>query len=150
GRRDLQLAQVLTAWGERDAAAAPARALYLARRARSADPQSSSAARLDDDLSRNHRAWPGKLAVVAGIAALAAGIWARSQVSAIEDDLRMHARPGAEVDSMLAARDRYDAIGTGLLVAAPVLSIGGVALVISGRPTFTPTSPAELPALGGQ
>jgi hypothetical protein len=150
GHRDVQLGEVLSAWAERDAASAPAQALYLARRARGADPAQPRAARLDDDLSRNHRVWSGRLAIVAGIVALAAGIYMRSQVSAIEDDLAAHPRSGADVDRLLAERDRDDVIGTGLLVAAPVLSIGGAFWVLSGQPSYTPTSPAELPALAGR
>jgi len=148
GQRDHELAQVLTTWAERDAQAAPARALYLARRARSADPSASRAAELDDDLSRNHRVWPGRLAIIAGIVALVAGVYARNQVGAIESDLAAQARPGADVERMLGERDRYDALGTGLLVAAPVLSIGGMLFIWSGKPSYAPTSPAELPAMG--
>lgn len=144
---DPELADVLARWAERDAARTPAQALFLARRARRADPGQSRAADVDDDLSRNHRAWSGKLMVVAGIAALAAGIYMRTRVGAIEDDLAMHARPGDEVERELARRDRYDAIGTGLLVAAPAISIGGMLFTFSGRPTYSPTSPAELPVL---
>jgi hypothetical protein len=92
--------------------------------------------------------WPGRLMVLAGVAALAVGIYARTRVGAIEDDLAMTARPGDEVERMLARRDRYDMIGTGLLVAAPVLGIGGITIMVSGNPSYTPTSPAELPALG--
>src|SRR4051812_7827502 len=125
GGHDVQLAEVLTTWAERDEDAQPGRALYLARRARSADPRHDRAADLDDSLSRNHRALTGKLAMVAGFVALAAGIYAYTRVSAIEDDLKAHPRSGAEVDAALADRDRYDMIGTGLLVAAPVISIGG-------------------------
>lgn len=148
GTRDPQLAAVLTTWAERDAAHAPAQALFLARRARSADPDHRDARDIDDDLSRNHRVWPGRLMVVAGIAALAVGIYARSRVGAIENDLAMQIRPGDEVERQLAKRDLYDAVGTGLLVAAPALSIGGIVFTLSGQPSYTPTSPAELPALG--
>ena len=148
GGRDPQLAQVLTAWAERDAKAAPGRALYLARRARSANPDDAHAADLDDDLSRNHRVWAGRLTIVAGFVALAAGIYAHSRVSAIENDLAMHARPGDEVERALADRDRFAVVGTGLLIAAPVISFGGALLMWSGKPSYTPKSPAELPALG--
>jgi hypothetical protein len=147
GGHDLQLAEVLTTWAERDADDQPGRALYLARRARLADPGHGGAADLDDDLSRNHRALTGKLAMVAGFVALAAGIYAYSRVSAIEDDLKAHPRSGAEVDAALADRDRYDMIGTGLLVAAPVVSIGGFVWMMSGNPSYSPVSPGELPAL---
>lgn len=147
--RDPQLADVLAHWAERDAAARPAQTLYLARRARTANPDDALAAHLDDQLSHNHHVWPGRLMVVAGIVALAAGIYARSQVGSIESDLQMHARPGDQVSSALAERDAYDAIGTGLLVAAPVLSIGGIVFIVSGQPSYTPSSPGELPALGG-
>ncbi len=145
---DPQFAAVLTTWAERDAASTPAQALYLARRARVVDPHSGRARDLDEELSTNHRVWPGRLMVLAGVAALAVGIYARTRVGAIEDDLAMTARPGDEVDRMLARRDRYDMIGTGLLVAAPVLGIGGITFMVSGNPSYKPTSPAELPALG--
>jgi hypothetical protein len=148
GQRDPQLAGVLATWAERDAARSPAEALYLARRARRADPEQANARKLDDALSRNRRVWSGRLMIVAGIAALAAGVYARTRVSAIEEDLAMHPRPGDEVDRALARRDGYDIIGTSLLVAAPVLSIGGVLIILSGNPSYSPTSPVELPALG--
>ncbi|MEP6859501.1 MAG: hypothetical protein ABJE66_02715 [Deltaproteobacteria bacterium] len=147
GGHDVQLAEVLTTWAERDEDAQPGRALYLARRARSADPGHDRAADLDDSLSRNHRALTGKLAMVAGFVALAAGIYAYTRVSAIEDDLKTHPRSGADVDAALADRDRYDLIGTGLLVAAPVISIGGFVWMMSGNPAYSPVSPGELPAL---
>lgn len=147
GGHDVELAQTLTTWAERDADAQPGRALYLARRARSADPGSGHAADLDDSLSTNHRALTGKLAMVAGFVALAAGIYMYTRVSAIEDDLKAHPRSGAEVDAALADRDRYDLIGTGLLVAAPVVSIGGFVWMLSGNPSYSPVSPGELPAL---
>ena len=147
GGHDVQLAEVLTTWAERDEDAQPGRALYLARRARSADPGHDRAADLDDSLSRNHRALSGKLAMVAGFVALAAGIYAYTRVGAIEDDLKAHPRSGADVDAALADRDRYDMIGTGLLVAAPVISIGGFVWMMSGNPSYSPVSPGELPAL---
>jgi hypothetical protein len=147
GGHDVRLAETLTTWAERDADSQPGRALYLARRARSADPGSGHAADLDDSLSRNHRALTGKLAMVAGFVALAAGIYMYTRVSAIEDDLKAHPRSGADVDAALADRDRYDMIGTGLLVAAPVVSIGGFVWMMSGNPSYSPVSPGELPAL---
>jgi hypothetical protein len=147
GTHDVQLAEVLTTWAERDAATQPGKALYLARRARAADPASGRAVELDDDLSTKHRAVTGKLAIVAGVVALAVGIYARTRVSAIEDDLHTHPRPGAEVDAALADRDRYDMIGTGLVIAAPILSFGGLAWMLSGNPSHEPSSPGELPAL---
>ena len=147
GGHDVELAQTLTTWAERDADAQPGRALYLARRARSADPASDHAADLDDSLSTNHRALTGKLAIVAGFVALAAGIYMYTRVNAIEDDLAAHPRSGAAVDAALADRDRYDMIGTGLLIAAPVVSIGGFVWMLSGNPSYSPVSPGELPAL---
>jgi len=147
GGRDPQLADVLTTWAERDAANAPARALYLARRARQANPAHSDAARLDARLSSNRRIWPARLAIVAGVVAFGVGLYARSRVGAIEDDLAAHPRPGDEVDRLLTLRSRYDLIGTGLLIAVPVLSVSGMVLAFSGTPKYQPTSPAELPTL---
>jgi len=91
GQHDPQLAQVLTVWGERDAAAAPARALYLARRARSADPDQPRAVALDDRLSHNHRVWPGRLMILAGVVALAASVVPTLRITRIQpcETLRM-------------------------------------------------------------
>jgi hypothetical protein len=147
-QRDPQLGDVLARWAERDADAQPAQALYLARRARSADPAQGKARDLDDHLSRNRRAWPGRLMIVAGFAVAAAGFYYRSRVGAIEEDLAMQPRPGDEVERQLATRDRYSMLSTGLFIAAPAVSFGGVWLLVSGNPSYSPTSPAELPALG--
>ena len=76
------------------------------------------------------------------------GAYLQWRVGKIEDDLKMHPRSGADVESALAERDRYDLIGTGLLIAGPVVSFGGIAWMLSGVPSYTPGSPAELPALG--
>ena len=150
GQQDPALAQVLTKWAERDAAAQPGRALYLARRARRADPSDRHAAELEDDLGRNHRLFAGKAAVVVGLIACAAGLYAFSRVHAIETDLATKVRTGPELDSMLAQRDDYHWASTGLFVAAPTLAIGGILLMISGTPHYTPESPEQLPTLGAK
>lgn len=150
GQHDPQLAEVLTTWAERDADAQPGRALYLARRARTADPGSRHALELDDRLSKNHHMVTGKLAIVAGALAVVAGAYLQWKVGKIEDDLKSHPRSGADVESALATRDTYDVIGTGLLIAGPVVSFGGIAWMLSGNPSYTPASPGELPALGAR
>jgi hypothetical protein len=150
GGHDPQLATALVEWAERDAERVPAESLFLARRARRADPSNGTAADLDDELSSNRRAWKGRLMIVAGLAAFVGGLYLRHRVGAIEEELAASARPGDEVESMLATRDRLDLIGTGLLVAAPVLGMGGVFFSFSGIPSYSPTSPAALPALEGR
>lgn len=145
GGKDVQLGEVLASWAERDAN--PSQALYLARRARSADPSNHAAEKLDDRLSTNQRAFTGRLAIVAGVAALVAGAYLQYRVGQIEDDLKLHPRSGADVDAALAERDRDDQIGTGLVIAAPILTIGGIAWMWSGNPHGNPMSPGELPAL---
>lgn len=150
GQHDPQLAEVLTTWAERDADAQPGRALYLARRARTADPDSRHALELDDRLTYNHHMLTGKLAIVAGAVAVVAGAYLQWKVGKIEEDLQAHPRSGADVESALATRDRYDLIGTGLLIAGPVVSFGGIAWMLAGNPSYTPTSPGELPALGAR
>jgi hypothetical protein len=79
-----------------------------------------------------------------------AGAYLQWRVGKIEDDLKMHPRSGGDVESALAERDRDDLIGTSLLIAGPVVSFGGVAWMLSGAPSYTPASPAELPALGAR
>ncbi|MDB4956557.1 MAG: hypothetical protein JWO36_4126 [Myxococcales bacterium] len=145
---DPELASVLTTWAERDAKTAPPNALYLARRARRSDPQNGRAAALDDDLSRNHRVWPGRAAIVVGLVALAVGIYAESRVSSIGNELGARPHMRDEIDQMLSERHAYDVIGTTLLSASPVLMVGGYLFILSGTPSYRPTSPAELPALG--
>jgi hypothetical protein len=147
-QRDPELAGVLVAWAERDAARSPGEALYLARRARKADPQLARAEELDDDLSSNPRVLTGRLAILAGAVAVGVGAYLHYRVGKIEDELAMQARPGDEVDRLLARRDGYDRVGTALLIAAPVLSTGGVLFALSGVPDHRPTSPASLPVLG--
>jgi hypothetical protein len=146
-RRDPDLAAALTAWGERDAARAPSEALYLARRARKADPTFTAAAHLDDDLSSNHRIWPARLAVIAGLVAFGVGVYAQVKVISIEDDLTKMPHSRAEIDRMIAQRDTYDAIGVAGYIAAPTLSITGMLLALSGIPHETPASPAALPTV---
>jgi hypothetical protein len=145
--RDPELASVLVTWAEREADRAPGEALYLARRARKADPALERAADLDDELSSNPRAVTGKLAILAGAVAFGVGAYLHYRVGEIEEELATHARPGDEVDRMLARRDLYDRAGTGLLIAAPLLGTGGIFYTLSGTPKHRPTSPAELPAL---
>jgi len=148
GTPDPALAQTLTTWAERESS--PSRALYLARRARSADPTSRDAARLDDDLSRNHRLVAGKVAIVLGIVTCAVGLYAYSHVHSIESDLSSKVRTGPELDQMLSERDRYQWASAGLLIASPVISIGGIGLMVSGTPRYSPESPDELPTLGAK
>ena len=118
-QKDPDLARALVAWSEREPS--PGRALYLARRARLADPDLAAAAARDDELSHNQRAWTGRLIVLAGVAAFCAGIYADTSGE--------------------------DTIATALYVAGPVLTTGGLLWEFSGTPSHTPMSPGELPAL---
>ncbi|HUJ62166.1 MAG TPA: hypothetical protein VLX92_26850 [Kofleriaceae bacterium] len=118
GGTDPDLARALLAWSEH---APREQALYLARRARRADPSSPAAADRDDSLSHDRLAWPGRLIVLAGLAALGAGLYADHQ--------------------------GQDALATGLYIAAPVLTTSGIILEIKGVPSFAPMSPGQLPAL---
>ena len=118
-QKDPDLARALLAWSEREPS--PGRALYLARRARLADPDLAAAAERDDELSHNRRAWTGRLMVLAGVAAFCAGIYADTSSE--------------------------DTIATALYVAGPVLTTGGLIWEVSGTPNHTPMSPGELPAL---
>jgi len=145
GGKDVQLGAALATWAERDGD--DGQALYLARRARLADPSNQAAEQLDDRLSTNQRALTGRLAVVAGIAALVVGGYLQYRVSQIETDLSLHPRSGADVNTALSERDRDDLIGTSLLIAAPILTVGGVVWMWSGTPKSNPMSPGELPAL---
>nr|MDQ3370560.1 hypothetical protein [Myxococcota bacterium] len=145
--RDPQLAAVLTAWAERDEASRPGEALYLARRARRADPRLARAEELDHRLSTNRRLFTARMSIVAGIVAFGVGAYLHHRVGKLQDELAMQPRPGDEVDRVLARRDLYDVAGTTLLIAAPVITLGGLLYGASGIPHHRPTSPAELPAL---
>jgi hypothetical protein len=119
GDHDRDAAAVLLAWSEREPD--DARALYLARRAHAADPDLVAAARRDQELSTNRRAWPGRLLIVAAAATFGAGLYAQAT--------------------------GHDTLATGLYVATPIMSTGGVLLMLSGVRSYSPSSPAELPSL---
>jgi hypothetical protein len=118
GQSDPDLARTLVAWSERESGG---RALYLARRARRVDPALTAAVDRDHELSTNRHVWTGRLAILAGAIALGAGIYADTQ--------------------------GQDTLATGLYIAAPVLSTGGVLYMLTGIPNGQPVSPAELPVL---
>lgn len=122
GGRDRDAALVLAAWAEREPA--KGRALYLARRARAADPDLALARDLDEDLSTNRRAVPMKLMIVGGLAAFGAGLYADSK--------------------------DHDALAKGCYVASPVIILGAILFGMSGIPNHTPESPAELPSVDGR
>lgn len=147
GARDPELAASLVHWGEREAEAHPAQAVWLARRARAADPSSSAAVHLDEQLSINHRRWPARIMVIAGLVAFGVGLFAYAKVKSIESDLSSQPHTRAEVEDMLSSRDTYDVLGTALFIASPTLELGGVVFGISGMHGYVPESPSELPTL---
>jgi hypothetical protein len=120
-RVDRELAVVLADWSARERDTSPSRALYLARRAVRADPDLVEAARLDHELSTNRRVWPMRAMIVGGLAALAGGLYAK--------------------------HEGHDTLATGLYVASPVLSVGGILFGLSGIPNHSPVSPTELPSV---
>lgn len=117
---DRDAAAVLADWASREPDAG--RALYLARRAHRADPGLERAAELDDDLSRNPHVTKMRLLIVASLLAFGGGLY--------------------------AAHEGHDRLATGLYIASPALSLGGILLGLSGVPNHNPTSPAELPSVG--
>jgi hypothetical protein len=122
GGRDHDAATTLAAWAERERDVSKGRALYLARRARAADPDLGRAKDLDEELSTNRRALPMKLVIVAGLAAFGAGLYADDQ--------------------------GHDSLATGLYVASPLLCASAILLGLSGIPNHSPVSPVELPSVG--
>jgi hypothetical protein len=118
GGKDPDLARALVDWSEH---APRDQAIYLARRARRADPDLTEAVARDDDLSTNHLVWPGRLMALTGAIAFAAGVYAQET-----------GRQG---------------LATGLYIASPALAIGGCVVIATGAPEGKPMSPGELPVL---
>lgn len=118
GQPDPDLARTLVAWSEHESGG---RALYLARRARRADPALSAAVDRDRELSTNRHVWTGRLAILVGALAFGAGLYADSQ--------------------------GQDTIATALYIASPIMTTGGALYMVSGTPHDSPVSPAELPVL---
>jgi hypothetical protein len=121
GGHDHDAATTLAAWAERERDDSKGRALYLARRARAADPDLRLAKELDEALSTNRRAVPMKLMIVGGLAAFGAGLYADSK--------------------------GHDTLATGFYVASPLLCASAILLGLSGIPNHSPVSPVELPSV---
>lgn len=115
-----------------------AEALYLARRARQVDPSNEAAERADSRLSANRYKIPALVLMIAGGAALAAGIGV------------VYAFPTKEMTDpmgMTVDQNRIPRIaGVGTAIGGGLLIAGGSLMLRFGKPVAAPVSPAYLPA----
>ena len=137
------LIQWLDAGGLRD----PAEILYVARRARLADPSNPRAIVLDESVSNNpYRIWGWAAQGVAlfGLAAaVVCGLLSSSAAAQLPGNVHTRA-----VDDGLIARARgLHVLSIATYGGAGGLELGGLALLWGGARNFHPTSPELLPAL---
>lgn len=132
GRRtDPRYSAVLVRWAEEIRREDKATALYLARRARVADPDNAAAASLDRRLSHNRLRAPGWTALSLSLVTLAASIAASTAAAS--------ATGGSET--------RYRRLAGAGYGATAGLYVLGIGLLWGGRRDYTPSSPKELPTL---
>jgi hypothetical protein len=121
--------------------------LWLARRARAANPQNPHAAQLDERLSHNALRVPALVVTLFGVGlAVTGGVLVALGRNA-ESQLTGSVHSRSQADDLLAQRSQYTiAGGVTLGVGAAAIVIGG-ALLSKGQPHWRPTSPELLPAL---
>lgn len=129
--QDPRYGAVLTEWARDVRREDKATALYLARRARVADPDNADAAALDRRLSRNPLRAPGWTALSLSLATLVASIVAASAAS----------------DARGASSTRYRRLAGAGFGTTAGLYLLGIGLLWGGKRNYAPTSPKQLPAL---
>lgn len=130
-RRDSRYSAVLVRWAQEIRREDKATALYLARRARVADPDNVTAATLDRQLSRNRLRAPGWTALSLSLVTLVASIAASS----------------AAASATVPSRTRYRRLAGAGYGTTAGLYVLGLGLLWGGRRDYTPSSPKELPTL---
>jgi hypothetical protein len=133
---DPEYGKLLVDASARTAPYSRAEALFLARRARQVDPSNPVAEQADKHLSANRYKIPALVLLIAGGAALAAGIGMYAYAPGSTTDMGMTVDNGKTLRIVGVAT----AVGGGLILA------GGSLLLRFGKPIPEPVSPAYLPA----
>jgi hypothetical protein len=121
--------------------------LWLARRARRADPGNAEAARIDDRYSHNSLRKPALAVTIIGVGAAVAGGVLVGLGKNAESELTGSIHPRAQADDLLAQRNNY-ILGGGITLGVGIAAIAaGAFLLLGGQPHWSPTSPSRLPAL---
>jgi hypothetical protein len=145
---DLQLSTALSSWAERVEGKDRASALYLARRALSADPANATARRIDYKLSHNPTPLPAFSLIGVGFVAMVTGIAfgfaSNSTTNTISSGI---IRPRSDWDVLIAANNTQKWASIGAFIVSGVCYAAGISLLGYGRRDYVPTSPALLPAL---
>lgn len=132
--------QTLTTLAEQAQKGSREESLYLARRARLADPGNPAAARLDERLSRNRFKIPGLVMVIGGAVIAGAGLLTFTYGNLYLNDTSGAAGSGKSFSTVELA-------GIGAALGGGLLAGGGGLLLYFGKPVGSPVSPTYLPAL---
>lgn len=132
--------QTLTTLAEQAEKGSREESLYLARRARLADPRNATATRLDERLSRNRFKIPGLVMVIGGAVIAGAGLLTFTYGNLYLNDSSATSGSGKSLSTVELA-------GIGAALGGGLLAGGGGLLLYLGKPVASPVSPAYLPAL---
>lgn len=144
---DPEVARVLSAWAAKLEAQSAGEALYLARRAETADPDNPIARAIDLRLSHNRHKWLGYTLELVGAAAALTGCTLLYLRTRAESDLTGSIHSTAAADQLLSDRATYTYAGSAVLAAGVVALAAGIAALAVGAPREAPVSPLLLPAL---
>jgi len=147
-RADPDYAGALLEWAKARRHENAREALWLARRARLADPNSAAAVDLDRTWSSNRWRYPAWVAIAVGLAGVAAGFafWqigynAQKRIETSGFQAR------AVLDRDLATMHQNGLASTLSICVGTALFIFGLAAIYLGQPVGPPMSPETLPAL---
>lgn len=146
-REDPDYARVLVRWAEEHRGVDATQALWLARRARRADPAYDRAAALDRLWSHNQLAVPGVAMMGLGLGSLATSVVLSRFAQGAREELSSTVHTRQAADGLVAQQRGLGAGATVTLVAAPVLFYSGLFTLLAGNPRGPPQSPPQLPAL---
>jgi hypothetical protein len=147
-RADPDYAGVLVSWAKSRRHENVREALWLARRARLADPNSAEAIDLDHTWSSNEWRYPGWVAIAVGLAGLVAGaVFWQTGWSAQKNIEGGGFQATAVLDRDLKTMHTNGIASTLSITIGTTLFVLGLAAIYFGQPVGPPMSPENLPAL---
>lgn len=124
-----------------------AQALYLARRAKRADPRNDGAKQLDKEISREPLRTPGLISAGVGAVGLVAALVLKSRLNTLQSDIESGDKSRSELDDLLGKYRTNNALFTISAATAGVGLAGGGFMLSFELKNFTPVSPRALPGL---
>lgn len=132
---------------DKERAADPDAALWMARRARVVAPTFEPARDRDERWSNNRLAPYGYGLMITGLVTVAAGVVCTVLSNAAKTDLTSGTHDRAQVDDLVGTQRSFGLAAGVAFGAGAVTFASGIALVLLGNPKESPRSPSYLPAL---